>query len=229
LFFGDPTRPAVYNPTLGVLPRGFMGAHGEMIVYEPDIFLQPYKPQNKGTVGVPPSDKFDITLAVAQQGTSELEPGKYKYGVCAFGASGRSAIQEAEITIAPGTTQPVQVTIKWTEGSSNDIIYFSVFRSKPNGTELYWLQDVKCDYPNQGQPPAEVASYIDGNQYRAGCSIAVLLEYDRTVISFRRLLPLIRVPLAKVDLSTRFALVMFAMPLFETPTKIAVIKNIATE
>jgi hypothetical protein len=226
LFFGDPTRPAAYNPTLGMLPRGFMGAHGEMIVYEPDIFLQPYKPQNTSEIGLAPSDEFEFTLTPENDGGSELEPGIYTYGVCAFGASGRSAIKTKQVTVPSATKQKVTLAITKT-GTHNDIIYFAIFRSKPNGSELYWLKDVACDNdPGQGNPNA---SYVDLNQYRAGCSIAVLIEYDRTVIAFRRLLPLIRVPLAKIDLSTRFALVMFAMPLFETPTKIAVIKNIATE
>jgi hypothetical protein len=224
LFFGDPTRPAVYNPTLGVLPRGFMGAHGEMIVYEPDIFLQPQKPQKPGQLGAPPSDEFDFTLTAKDDDTSELEPGDYTYGICAFGASGRSAISTKQVTVSSTTKQKVTVAITKKEGTYNDIMYFSVFRSKPGGTELYWLKDIACD---NGATP--LASYEDENQYRAGCTIAVLMEYDRTVVAFRRLLPLIRVPLAKIDLSTRFALVMFAMPLFETPTKIAVIKNIATE
>jgi len=227
LYFADPTNPQQYRPAVGALPRGFMGAHGEMVVYEPDIFLEPEFPRSEASVGDAPEQTFSVTPAVVDPGPGETsqfaagDAGDYIYGVAAVGPGGRSAIAKtAAQTVAAG--KKVTLTIAKTGGSVNDITYYQVFRTRKGETKLWLIGGIAY---NGG---VASVTFSDLNDEIAGTSKALILEYDPTVIQFKRLLPLIRIPFAKIDLSVRFAVALFGMPVIETPTKILCIKNIAS-
>lgn len=224
IYLADPTNPQMYTPAQGVLPRGFIGAHNQFVTYEPSIFLEPDRLTQSAAIGTAPEQTFTVSITVGAPGPNEVslftakDAGKYKYAVAAYGAKGRSqTFVQAPVDVAAG--QKVTITITRQAPVVNDIIYYQIWRSQPNGDKLYSIG--KVAYVN-----GNTTTFVDLNETIAGCSWGVLLEYDPTVVQFRRLLPLLRIPFAKIDLSVRFAIVMFGMPVFETPTKIAIVKNI---
>lgn len=210
--------------TYGVRELAVQGPHGPVpIVQAPFLYRNDAAPTAASS-----TDNAPATPALDQQptdngaGTSSwttAEAGTYIYKIVAVGAKGYSA---------PLTTNPIAAVagskIKIIVNNSNTgVLYYRVYRSAKNGAAgtaklLFEVAAV-----------AGVATTItDLSAIKANCSHVVLVQHDPKIFCFARLLDLIRRPLAEVETTKPFALMMFGSPIVKVPSKCWVFKNVGS-
>ena len=127
---------------------------------------------------------------------------------------------ETVVSVAEGDKVTFPITSS-SDSTTNPTSFFEVYRSKRNALQTdprYLIGKIK-------RTGASV-TFNDLNADRAGTSKGIVMEYDPSVCQFRRMMDLMRVPLAKIDLSTRFAIVLFGALIIETPSKVGTLINI---
>jgi hypothetical protein len=172
----------------------------------------------------------------------EGDDGTYYYCACVVGSQGKSApVQLTMSDGAGGSTQAIPVTVgasvsltfQWNPLPS-DVSNIEIYRTPKNAAAPVWSVGTLLSgnyfkigtLKNVATSTAPSFVFVDSNLDRAGTSKAIIIQYDPSIIQFRKLMDLIRVPLAKVDLSTRFAIVLFGTLVMETPTKLGCIYNV---
>jgi len=208
-----------------VVPKAIDVGNDVPISFETDIFLK--LPILRDETGA--GDQIPATPAIASLTANDNadkfefaddEQGTYWYKVVAFTSRGKSAASQAVSVDNTGHTR-VDVTI--TPNSSLPAgSYFKVYRTALNAgeTSKYYLIGQIAANGNQA------VVFHDDNKIIAGTENAVMIEMQPEVIQFRHILPPVRLPLARVGLELPFMIVAFGMPIYELPTKIALIRNI---
>ncbi len=203
---------------VGVAAQGIESVGG-MIPFQSNYFLQPKgEPRAAGLGTSKPAAPVINTEASAGTGSEFLltDAGKYYFKIVAVGTQGYSVpTTSSQITVAAGET----VTITLTDAAIGDVTEYWVYRSEKNGAAdtAKLFKKVKFAGPT---------SITDDNSVIPGMTYAFGFSWDPTVLEFAQLgLPAVRVPLAKIDLSERFAVVLVGTPIVKAPTKLVVWKN----
>lgn len=158
----------------------------------------------------PPPDAITISsqpAAAASASTSKFltdDAGTYYYHIMGVNGGGHTAAKAtAAVVVAKGD----RVTIKLDAAATTAPLYYFIFRSKkdePGSTSKFLFQQKYVVDGGTGK-----IHILDDNALRPGCSHALLLNMeDKEEMAFYRLLPLTRIPLAKVELTVPFTVFM---------------------
>lgn len=163
----------------------------------PTIVAQPTSPAHSGS-------KFKAAHA-----------GAYVYSFAAANDSGISApITSDAVNIDAGDVG--QITIQTDE----DARWIVVYRSEKDGAASTVRQMLRI--PRTGSQQV----VVDDNDILPGTSYAFGLQFTPDVICVKQLLPLMRFPLAQLDTSLRFALLIYITVLLMAPRKAVLFKNV---
>lgn len=167
------------------------------------------------------------TAAVSGSGSqfATTDIGTFQVKVTAINRFGESAaFQIASAPAIASAGQNIVVTI--TDGGGGDTATgYRIYRSASGGaigTEQ-WIADV----PRISG--AATTTYTDANQYLPGCSRSYMFQVNTQSMSFKQLAPMLKVPLATVAISIRWAQVLFGVPQLYAPQKNVIYINVGDD
>ena len=225
------------------LTLGGVTTQAGVVALEPDVFIDEgvnFPGAGAGGVGVavaaggPPGLPQNLTLtnpgatagSLWAAGTGEHDAGTYTYSVQAvneFGASNCTAT--ASIAVAAGESINIDLEPFENVNATSAARYFNIFRSKRNGSELFFLRRVANDAPI-GAPPQNITTVSDLNADLPQTSKGYMLQLDPSNISFAQLAPMVKIPLATVDSSIRWMQLLYGAMKLYTPRHNVLYKNI---
>lgn len=208
--------------------RGIVGTYAERvrtpfgdIRLEPDIFIEDSPKADPNGVGRPAERPNTPTLAAptspvyAQTKFGATDAGDYIYKIVAVNKYGKSApATSAAVTVASGDEVRIDVT------SANDTDYFEVYRTPKDEAagEARLIFKVKRTAATQ--------TIRDINRFLPGTSKAYMLTQTPDVMKWLQLLPYTRMPLAQIDTSIRFMLLLYGSLQVMAPRKNGIIYNL---
>jgi len=216
---------------LQLMPNAIATVTDAPVQLKSDIFMKsPVLPSDSAAGENHPETAFSVGVSLSTGGSPGFSGdylGTYSYKVVAFNAGGHSkpSVAVSNSQVPDSTNNRIVITISPETGVTvNDATYYKVYRTVKGGTgTYYYIGSVKASNTSNGRDPV---TFNDDNSWIAGTEKSVLLETKPNVMNFKHVMPPVRIPLARLGLEVPFMIVMFGMPIYETPTKIAVVKNI---
>ena len=173
-----------------------------------------------------PNAPTAVSVAAAADGTAQSQFGAadattYIYAVTAVNRYGESA---AFVTSGVAVTAGQKVTLTITDGGgANPATAYHVHRTAvgaPVGQGPLTLTRI---------PRTTLAGtgvFVDYNFYLPGTSRAYLIPQNDRFFAFKQLCPLVKVPLATVAISVRWAQLLYGTPIVYEPTRAVVYVNV---
>lgn len=212
------------NGMVGLDIQGFVSPAGD-VQFVPDVFIDD---GGAVTAAVGDATKRPATPTVSTGATTPVEAtaqfgaddaGDYNYKAQACNRYGRSAaVAITSVTVAAGD----KVTFALTPGDAVSVEWYEIFRTKVNGvagTERLILR-----VANAGGAGAQTINDLNANL--PYCSSAFLVQLNLECMSFKSLTPMVKIPLATVDTSTRWMQLIYGVPTLYTPGKVVMLKNV---
>jgi len=76
---------------------------------------------------------------------------------------------------------------------------------------------------------AATTAFVDANRFLPNTSRAYLKQMNLQAISFRQLAPMMKIPLATIALSIRWAMLLYGMPIVYATRKFTIFDNVGDE
>lgn len=169
------------------------------------------------TVSTAPTTPVDATAQFAAE-----DAGDYFYEVVAVNRYGRSAAQllvagPTAVTVAAGD----HVTFGVTPGAVQPD-WWEVYRSKVGGAAGATRLIMRVPHTTA----AAEETIIDRNAYLPFTTSAFMFQQNLENMSFKQLAPMVKVPLATVDTSIRFMILLYGVPVLYSPGKNVLFQNV---
>ena len=193
---------------------------------KPNVFLNPVKQTEAGlTAGEFAQGDASLrpgvpSISISEQNTSDAkfgsQTGDYDYIVVAINAYGNSVGTAASTgTVTSGVkTQRVAIS----KGSGGTPTGYIVFRTAKGGSAFYEIARVAYSGSSQ--------NFDDKNENIAGTGFAFGITDGPDVWAFKQLAPFMKVPLATIDLRTRWVQLLYGTPVLKSPRKVIIFKNV---
>lgn len=217
--------PASTDGTVGFVVDK-MRTQAGVVRFNSDVFIQPGRAAvatGMGDVSKRPAIPTLGTGAAGALGGGETskflaaDAGDYIYKVVARNRYGVSAPVSVNAGVAITIAANQKVTFTITNSSPAATCYI-VYRTEKNGTEAKEITQVAAT--------AGAVTFSDFNNELPGCTKACLLQQNRENLVIKQLAPFTRIPLATIDLSTRWAQVIYLVLTLHTPRKNVLFKNV---
>lgn len=214
----------------GVPFEGWVSQYGP-IPFVPDIFIAPASGgapilQNAPS-GSPSQPGTAITAAVASNSNSQFNSvtpgGTFYYAYSAENAAGESQVSGVSASVS--VTNGDAATLTLTRVTSNPAATaYRIYRgTKSDGSDLKFMKRVAD--PGTGT----TFTYVDENADIPGTGTVFLLDMDPAqAMVFKQLAPLMKMDLATIDTTYRFALLLYGTPVVYAPNKHVIFKNVNT-
>jgi len=208
---------------VGMSIKGFHSMVGP-IMLNPDVFLESGGPANASAVGAagkrPATPTEGAAPAAAPNAASQFiasDAGDYRYKVVAINRYGKSAplVMSGPVTVAAGD----RVSMDITAGSPAPTAY-EVYRSPKDGAA--GSEKLAFSVASAGAS----TTINDDNADLPGTSSAYLIQQNLEFFSFKQLAPLSKIPLATVDTSIRFMILLYGALTVYAPGKGLIYKNV---
>lgn len=208
----------------GLTARGYTSPAG-YVRFRPDVFVDDDEASPLVGVGDPskrPSPPtVTVALAAAPDAASKFgagDAGDYRYTIVAVNQFGRSAavtVTGSPVTVASGDGVTFSVSPGAIPGTS-----YRIYRTKTDGIagSERFIQRIR----NTASPQV----ITDLNARLPGTTKAFLFQLNLQAMSFKQLAPMIKVPLAILDLSIRWAMAIYGVPVLYAPGKILLYENV---
>lgn len=163
-------------------------------------------------------------IAASLFGTGDVGTWRYKVtSVNRFGESAASAGASAAIN---ASGDEITLTITNNADSSDATTGYNIYRTPlvggAAGTEQYLLQVPRV-------AGAATTVFVDANRFLPNTSRAYLKQMNLQAISFRQLAPMMKIPLATIALSIRWAMLLYGMPVVYATRKFTIFDNVGDE
>lgn len=170
---------------------------------------------------IPTTPTLDVALAAAAHGSSRFnaaDAGLYTYFCEAVGKKGVSAVLNMG-TVAVVQGDRVTATVKG-DGLGVEPVYYRFYRSRKDGTfataEMLWEQAYVAGVDT---------AFVDINAKKPGSSKILAIQHSPEIVEWVQLLDFLRRPLAEVETTKPFLLMLFGAPIVKVPTKCWVLDN----
>lgn len=177
-------------------------------------------PPSAVTIGTPTGSDGDFVKSFPSGGTVS-----YKVTACNFNGESAGVTGDVDVTLTSSdVTKHIPITIaNAASPTTNNVEYYNIYRKDDNtGGKYYWIAAVPC----QDQTGSGATVWNDTNSVMPGTRVAFLGEMNPDIIHFRQLSPLMKIDLAQIDTSYRWALVIYGVMVLTTPRKWVKVKNI---
>jgi hypothetical protein len=157
-------------------------------------------------------------------GTGDVGTWRYKVAsVNRFGESAASASATAAISAA---LDEITLTITNNADSSDVTTGYNIYRCPTvggaAGTEQFLTQVPRI-------AGAATTTFVDANRFLPNTSKAYLKQMNLQAISFRQLAPMMKIPLATIAISIRWAMLLYGMPIIYATRKHVIFDNVGDE
>lgn len=216
--------------TFGAGDLKIMGPYGPIAVKAAPFLFNSWEAPSEGSGGDGAPGQGTISGVAGNAAGSKFaaaDAGDYHYKVVAVSNSkgygkpgqldanaGAEAAQPIGIQAGEGVTLTLGV-------ASGNVDFFRIYRSEKDGAigSEKLIGQVAADANN-------AATFVDTNETRPNTSSVVMVKHSPDVMRFARLLDFIRRPLAEVETTRPFLLMLFGSPIVAVPSKCHVIKNV---
>lgn len=211
------------NGTIGVPFNAYEGSNG-LIEIEGSVFIRDQRPRATGmSAAITPIATDAVTVAEGADSASKLDSGVTYYYWVSMGKRGFESAALAGSATTSATGKKITVTVadaKFGSGA-NVAEYMNVYRSTVNNiaTATLIARVVRA-------AGGAVCSYVDLNQNRDNCSIALGFTWSSDVVKYKQLGGLMKLPLAVTGTSSPFMVLLYGAPMLKAPSKCVLIKNI---
>lgn len=165
--------------------------------------------------GAPPAPAAPTGTAGANA-ASTIPAATYYYWASAMNEAGESLAIPTAAGVVVTAGQQVTVSIP----RVNTAIGYRLYRGKlADGSDARWIATIP-------QPPAGAASHIDTNQQIPGSGTAMFFNADSADLAIAQLAPLIKWPLAIVNTTVEFLLLLYHVPVVKAHERVWIFKNI---
>lgn len=215
------------NGVIGLNLDGFQGPSG-VVKFEPNVFIDDGGAYNAAALG--DSTKRPgtptISTSLAASGTTSQftadDAGSYYYTIVACNRYGKSAPVDANeaggaFAVAAGEDVTFGVT---PAGSAT--AWYEVYRTKKGGAD--GTERLIQRIVNSNTTSEQVIT--DTNANLPGTYNGYLFQQNLESMSFKQLAPMVKIPLATIDTSIRWAQVIYGVPVLYAPGKNLLFKNI---
>ena len=163
-------------------------------------------------------------IAASLFGTGDIGTWRYKVtAVNRFGETAASAETSAAINAAG---DEITLTITNNADTSDPTTGYNIYRvpavAGAANTEQFMVQVPRV-------AGAATTTYVDYNRYLPNTSKAYLKQMNLQGLSFRQLAPMMKIPLATVALSIRWAMLLYGMPIIYATRKFVIFDNVGDE
>lgn len=163
-------------------------------------------------------------FAASLFGTGDVGTWRYKVAsVNRFGESVASATSTAAIS---ALGDEITLTITNNADSSDVTTGYNIYRCPTvggvAGTEQFLTQVPRV-------AGAATTTFVDANRFLPNTSRAYLKQMNLQAIAFRQLAPMMKIPLATIALSIRWAMLLYGMPIVYATRKFCVYDNVGDE
>lgn len=163
----------------------------------------------------------NVLAAAASAGGNftRLEAGTYTYRVAAVNSFGEGLASNA-VTIAQAVAAGdlVNVTIPTVQGA----LFYRVYRNRVGETTLYLMDEI-ADSGQATTVYADRGLYIPGTS----CAFGLFTDGDQGM-SWKQLAPLMKLPLAQIDTSMRWAILLYGFIQMYQPRKQIILLNVGS-
>jgi hypothetical protein len=211
---------------IGLDIRGFTSPAGD-VRFNPDVFITDGGGATSalGSAAKRPGAPTPGAVTTPADAASKFEAddaGDYFYTAQAVNRYGRSAPVDVvagptAVTVAAGD----KVTFTLTPGAGELPDWYEIFRTKKDGAT--GSERLVLRVPSVG---AGATTINDFNDNLPGTTIALLLQQNLESLSVKQLAPMVKIPLATVDTSIRWAQVIYLVPVMYAYGKNLLFKNI---
>lgn len=215
------------NGLIGTDIKGFTSPAGD-VAFEPNVFITDGGSPNAAAVGDaakrPGTPTISTAVTTPVDATAMFtadDAGDYFYSVVAvnrFGRSAAVACDASAVSMIVGDNMTVGVT----PGGSTTTESYELYRTAKNGA----VGTQRLIQRVANAAGAGEQDVIDRNFTLPYCTTAFLFQQNLECMSFKQLAPLLKLPLATIDSSIRFMLLLYGVPCLYTPGKAAIIRNI---
>lgn len=214
---------------IGLDIAGFVSPAGP-VKFQQNVFITDGGGVPSGAVGdaakIPGTPTVSTAPTTPVDGASEFaaeDAGDYFYSIVAVNRYGHSAPVDlvagpTAVTVAAGD----KVTFGITPAGAQTVLYYRVYRTKVGGaagTERLILR-----VPNGAGAGEQI--FNDYNSSLPGTTSAYLFQMNRDNMAWKQLAPMVRIPLATIDTSIRWAQVCYGVPVLYSPQKNVLFRNI---
>lgn len=201
--------------------RGYQSQFG-YIPFDDSQFLDEVEGDQPLINGVATADDKSPAAPAAPTGTaganaaSNIPAATYYYWAATFNEAGESLATPTAAGVVVAAGQQVTVAIT----RVNAAIGYRLYRGKlADGSDARWIATI-------AQPPSGNISYVDLNQQVPGSGTALWYHADPADLAVAQLAPLIKWPLAIVDTTVEFLLLLYHVPVVKAHERVWVFKNI---
>jgi plastocyanin len=213
---------------VGLNIRGFTSPAGD-VRFQSDVFITDGGAPNAAAVGDSAKRPDAPTVSALSTPGDPLsqfaaeDAGDYFYRIVAVNRYGRSApvhlvAGPTAVTVAAAD----KVTWAMTPGGSHTVSWYEVFRSKVGGAAL--SDRLILRVPNAAGAGAQTIN--DYNTNLPYCTSAFLFQQNMESMSFKQLAPMVKIPLATIDTSIRWAQLIYGVPVLYAPGKNVLYRNV---
>jgi hypothetical protein len=230
--------PAPVNGSIGMSVGSVMTQAGP-IELNPEVFIRRApSPVASATAASAPATPTSVVAGALTGNTGDFTKGdpatsattyvNYVVTACnRFGESAPTAVQGAAVAVsavnkANGAYIPLTITNSAAVGA-NPPEYFRIYRSSaqtanavPSTMDKYSLI---AQVPAASQANSGTTGYNDLNLYLPFTSTAYLGELRESVLTFRQLLPMMKMDLAVLAPSFRWMILLYGTPILQAPKK----------
>lgn len=212
---------------VGLQIRGFTSPAGD-VKFNPNVFIDdggPVTPARGDAAKRPSTPTISTGPTTPADAASKFEAddaGDYFYVIQACNRYGRSV---GVPLVAGPTAVTVAAGDKMTVGVTPGVVapdWWELFRTKKNGATGTERQILRV----KNAAGAGESTIVDLNARLPGCSSAFLFQQNLENMSFKQLAPLVKIPLATVDSSIRFMMLLYGVPVLYTPGKNVLFTNV---
>ncbi len=210
---------------VGLDVKGFTSPAGD-IMFEPNVFITdgggPAAAQGDAAKrpGAPSISTAATTPVDVSSQFAAADAGSYVYKIIAHNDFGHSAAVDVggSIAIAAGD----KLTFGVTPAGGAATKWYSLYRTKvggASGTERLILR-----LPNTAGIGALTVN--DFNASLPGCTSGFMWQQNLECMSWKQLAPMLKIPLATVDATVRWMMLLYGVPVLYAPGRSVLIRNI---
>jgi hypothetical protein len=199
-------------------PFGGWQSQFGFVPMEPSQFLDEVEgdlPVAEADPGAPAAPAAPTTAA-ASDATSKIPAASYYYFASAINSKGESLATATAAAQAVTAGQKVTVTIPRVSGATGYRLYRG---TAATADKSGWIATI-------AQPGSGNASYVDLNQKVPGSGTAVYFHADPQDLAIAQLAPLVKWPLAIVDTTVQFLLLLYHTLVVKAPERIVIFENV---
>lgn len=155
----------------------------------------------------------------------------YRYATIAMSPYGNSIAAISDEVTLDASNKKISMGVSAGMGGDSAPTGFIILRTQPYasgayaaGTTLFFeIGRIKA----QGSGGVTEVTFVDRNAVIAGTGFAFAATTADNTYAWKQLAPAMKIPLAKIDLKTRWAQVVYGAPILRAPKKWILIKNLA--